>query len=626
MKKRTWLLRFKSIRTSILVTFSVLIISALLIFIAFSINYTEDAVIENSQDYAMQLVEQVNGSLDTYIDYMGNIAYMIIGNQDAGIFLKDGYSEETEDTDQTERLAGHEADMYHSEADNAKQRLTEQFQTILDSRPDISSIGILGENGKYLINRDDVTLNEYVNYKEVDWYRNALEGGDILTGEVKASISPSHVQNIIKDSYPWVVTLSTPIVDRNTQEILGVFFVDLNYSSINSLGKNISLGNRGYVFILDDEANIIYHPQQQLLYSGVKTECIDEVLEAENGSFVVKEKDDSKVYTFRRSEKTGWTVVGVSYLSELMKNRESMQNAYFLSGLILFAAAILLASLISGEISRPLKQLQQSMKEVEKGNFDVEKIVIDADNEISDLGTTFRIMTERIRKLMDENVREQKEKRKSELNALQSQINPHFLYNTLDSIIWMAESGKNQEVVLMTSSLARLLRQSISNEDEIVTIEQEISYTKSYLTIQKMRYKDQLEFEIDVQPESLHMPIVKLVIQPLVENAIYHGIKYARNKGMLMISVRIRREKLVITIADNGPGMEPEVVKHILEKPDRGGKTGKVGVYNVHNRLQLYYGSQYGLSYESAPGAGTMVFVTIPNPEWKEAEDETFIQ
>ena len=135
-------------------------------------------------------------------------------------------------------------------------------------------------------------------------------------------------------------------------------------------------------------------------------------------------------------------------------------------------------------------------------------------------------MTEKIQNLMAENVREQKQKRKSELQALQAQINPHFLYNTLDSIIWMAESGKNEEVVQMTSALAKLLRQSISNEDEIVTVEREIEYTRNYLAIQKLRYRDQLEYIIDIDEEVLHRKIVKLVIQPLVEKSIYNGIKY----------------------------------------------------------------------------------------------------
>lgn len=618
------LAKFKSIRVSILVSFSVLIITALLIFTVFSMRYTEDAVIENSQDYAMQLVGQVNGNLDTYIDYMGNIAYMVIESPDAGVFLRDvsdGSKSEARSPQDDARS------VMEQRSEDAKKRLTAQFCTILDSRPDISNVGILGENGRFLINRGDDVLNEYVDYRDVDWYQNAVqEGRQVQEGEkVQSSVSASHVQNVIEGSYPWVVTLSAPIVDREAGKVLGVFFVDLNYSSINSLGENISLGSRGYVFLIDDGAHIIYHPQQQLLYSGVKKERISEVLEKGEGSFVVKEQNDSRVYTFCRSEKTGWTAVGVSYLSELMKNRSEMQNFYMLSAPVLFVAAILLAGLISREITRPLKRLQKSMKEVEKGHFDCGEVIVEEDNEIAELGTNFNMMKRRILELMEQNVQEQREKRKSELNALQSQINPHFLYNTLDSIIWMAESGKTGEVVLMTSSLARLLRESISNEDEIVTIEREIGYTKSYLTIQKMRYKDQLEFEIEVQPETMKMPIVKLVIQPLVENAIYHGIKYAKDKGLLRIEVRLVREKLLITIADNGPGMDRETVSHILEKKETNGRRGRVGIYNVHNRLQLYYGADYGLSYQSFPGIGTTVTVTIPNPNWKEEEDETFI-
>lgn len=600
--RKTHFFKFKSIRTSILVSFSVLIIFSLLFFTVFSMNYTEDAVIENSQDYAMQLVRQVNTEIDTYINYMGNIAYMVTQNQDALAFLR----QEDEG------------------------RLTQQFTTILDSRPDISNIGLLGENGRCLVNRGDEILNPYMDYRELDWYRDAIDGelleeSGIMLTEIRAILSASHVQNVISGSYPWVVTLSTPITDQRTGETEGVFFVDLNYSTINSLGKNISLGSRGYVFIVDDEANIIYHPQQQLLYSGLKKEKIGEVLTGDSGSFVVKDGDNSRVYTFCRSEETGWTTVGVSYLDELMKNRDDMQNAYYLSALVLFTAAILLTSLISREITKPIRRLQNSMRQVEKGNFAYAETAVDGDNEIAQLGASFNRMTGRIQELMEQNVQEQREKRKSELNALQSQINPHFLYNTLDSIIWMAESGRTQEVVVMTSQLARLLRQSISNEDELVTIESEISYTKSYLTIQKMRYQDQLEFEIDVDPEALPMPIVKLVIQPLVENAIYHGVKYAEHGGTVSVSVKIVREKLVITVADNGPGMSQETLADILEKREDG-KAGKVGVYNVHHRLQLYYGSEYGLSYKSAPGAGTMAFITIPNPNWKEADDEAFRQ
>ena len=188
-------------------------------------------------------------------------------------------------------------------------------------------------------------------------------------------------------------------------------------------------------------------------------------------------------------------------------------------------AALLLAYLLSDEITKPIKALEHSMKEVEKGNFAHAALAVRDNNEIGNLSRSFNIMTEEIKNLIDQRDKEQQIKRRSELRALQSQINPHFLYNTLDSIIWMAEWGKNQEVVRMTSSLAKLLRRSISNEQEVVTVAEEVEYTESYLTIQKMRYKDKLEYEIAIEKEILEAKVVKLILQPLVENSIYHGIK-----------------------------------------------------------------------------------------------------
>ena len=178
-------------------------------------------------------------------------------------------------------------------------------------------------------------------------------------------------------------------------------------------------------------------------------------------------------------------------------------------------------------------------------------------------------------------------KRQAQYLALQNQINPHFLYNTLDSIIWMAEGKKYEDVVLMTASLARLLRQSISNEDETVLIGQEIQYVKSYLTIQKMRYKDKLEFEINVDPSINSVHIVKLVLQPIVENAIYHGLKYKESKGMLTVNGYQKDENAVIEIADDGVGMDEETLNRIFEKHKVNYRSNGVGVYNVQRRLSI---------------------------------------
>ena len=198
------------------------------------------------------------------------------------------------------------------------------------------------------------------------------------------------------------------------------------------------------------------------------------------------------------------------------------------------------------------------------------------------------------------------------MKALRSQINPHFLYNTLDSIIWMAEGGKNKEVVRMTSALARLLRQSISNDNERISLEKEVNYAGSYLTIQKMRYKDKLEYEIEVAEDIKKEKVINLILQPLVENAIYHGIKYKGSKGLIRIAGYREGDLIILKVIDNGIGMDEDTLKGIFDKSkDREGSNG-VGVYNVQTRIRLYYGPEYGLRFESALGEGTTVTITIP--------------
>ena len=260
------------------------------------------------------------------------------------------------------------------------------------------------------------------------------------------------------------------------------------------------------------------------------------------------------------------------------------------------------------------------MKEVERGNLENTAVAIYSNNELGSLGNSFNLMTARIRELMAQNIYEQEEKRKSELKALRSQINPHFLYNTLDSIIWMAEGGRNREVVRMTSALAKLLRQSISNDNERIPLEKEVDYAGSYLTIQKMRYKDKLEYEIDVAEDIRKEEIINLILQPLVENSIYHGIKYKGSKGLIRIVGYGEGEKVILKVIDNGIGMDEKTLKGIFDISKKcEGKQG-VGVHNVQTRISLYYGAGYGLHFESTLGEGTAAIITIPR-NFREREE-----
>jgi two-component system sensor histidine kinase YesM len=254
------------------------------------------------------------------------------------------------------------------------------------------------------------------------------------------------------------------------------------------------------------------------------------------------------------------------------------------------------------------------MKMIEKGNFDTQ-VDVNSSNEIGQLGLRFNRMTAKIKELMLQNVQEQELKRKSELKALQAQINPHFLYNTLDSIIWMAEVNKSKEVVLMVSSLAKLFRLSLSKGDEIIPIRNEIEHIKSYLTIQKMRYKDKLDFEIQVDDHILSYKTIKIILQPLVENSIYHGIKNKDGVGLIRITGTQVGNKIVLSVIDNGIGMTPETLEALLQKPVPSEQGSGMGVNNVNQRIKLYYGEEYGLQYESEPGQGTTVHIWLPMRE-----------
>lgn len=576
--------KFSSIQSAIFATVAILVLSAVVIVTGVSMKFTNNSIFENSSEYTHTIIQQMNQNIDSYIDYMENIAYLISSNED----VQDYFFDETVDNE-------------------GRYRILNQFRTILDSRSDIRNVGIISKNGRMLINDGSKSVNQDLDLNTQEWYSKALKSpnGPILTS--------SHVQHIISGERPWVITLSRGIRDRSgSGEKEGVFFIDLNYSAISELCDQSTVGTKGYAFILDAKGNIVYHPQQQQLYNELQTENISLIMDADKDTVLTDTGNNGKLYSISRSDKTGWTVVDCTNVRELLSKSRQAQSVYVLTAIVLVIVALLFSRFMARSITLPIQKLRDSMKKVQEGDFSVSDVVVDSRNEIGSLTKSFDVMTHRIQELMEQNVHEQEEKRKSELKALQSQINPHFLYNTLDSIIWMAEGKKNEEVVLMTASLARLLRQSISNEDEVVPIANEVEYARGYLTIQKMRYKDKLEFQIDVDPSILYIPLIKLVLQPIIENAIYHGLKYKESKGLLIVKGFMKDGNAVLQVIDDGVGMDEETLSHIYDKHKVNYHSNGVGVYNVQKRLKLYYGDDYGITYESEKGKGTTATITIP--------------
>jgi two-component system sensor histidine kinase YesM len=271
---------------------------------------------------------------------------------------------------------------------------------------------------------------------------------------------------------------------------------------------------------------------------------------------------------------------------------------------------------ISESIYRPIKKLHDVTNTITRDDL---RALMTRDNvdEIAELGMSFNIMVGKIRELLDAKLKEQENLTKSELRALQAQVNPHFLYNTLDTIIWMAESKKTEDVVELVSALSSFFRISLSKGQDWITIGEEVELTRSYLTIQKKRYRDIMDFVIDVDGPVVNSSVLKLILQPLVENALYHGLKHRRQRGTIVVRAQQKSDtEAVLQVQDDGIGMKPEMVAQISNalNDDSDGihSESGFGLVNVNKRIKLYYGRQYGLSLSSQYGSGTCVGIVIP--------------
>jgi two-component system sensor histidine kinase YesM len=561
--------KVRSIQTSMILAFAVLIVFTILILGLFAYYMVGESLTSSTKENTFQVVGQLNRVIEDYISYMDDIALVVMGAGDVQAHLE-----------ATSRGA-------QEGTPALRQRISGFLRSIMSVRKDIESIFLALDDGTVIASDPEARLNPAVDARSQEWYRNAS------LNTVRASLSSAHVQNLLKDRYPWVISLSRELRDTRSNRRRGALLVDLNYGIIEKLCSNIQLGKSGYVFIVNARGDIVYHPRQQLIYSNLKTERIPEAMRAENGTLTALVDGREVLYTVKTSSYTGWTIVGVSYVNELFPNRSQLEYYVIMIGILCFVTAVVISLFISQRISRPIQSLRSLMQEVERGNFDID-LRIKAANEVADLARDCEIAVKKV------------------LKALQAQINPHFLYNTLDSIIWMIECGQNEEAVLMTSTLARFFRLGISRGMDVITVKDEIEHLSCYLTIQKMRYKNTLDYSLDVDPGIYPYRSLKLMLQPIVENAIYHGLKNREGTGLITVTGRLDDGRLVFSVCDNGVGMSEEELRRMEGAGSSAKSTGGVGIRNVRDRLQLYFGSAASLLYDSLENIGTTVTVVLP--------------
>ena len=444
-------------------------------------------------------------------------------------------------------------------------------------------------------------------------FRNLSFDLELAQNAESSYMSAPHVETIFEGYYPWVVTMTSPLEAGGEAAWVSL---DLSFSSISSYINNVSIGQRGYCFLMDADGNIVYHPQQQLLYAGLKSENTEALAALEDGAYA----DDTVIYCLNSVGDSGWRVVGVSYVDELVnRNVNEMINLSFWLAAAVLGVALLTSWLLSKLLGRPLRGLASAMESFEADADHFTYRPVGGTREVQELSASFEHMVLRIQQLMSTVREEEINLRKTELKALQAQINPHFLYNTLDSIAWMCEQGRNADAVRMVHALARLFRISISRGHELIPIAKEIEHAESYLQIQMYRYKNQFTYDFDVDPDCLSYYCNKITLQPIIENSINHGLDLMVDEGRIDVLVRQDGDDIVFSVRDNGVGMSEEQIEAIMQHgpTDRTG----IGIKNVNDRLKIYFGKSYGLHITSEPDVGTCVEIRMP--KIKEGDHET---
>ena len=498
--------------------------------------------------------------------------------------------------------------------------ISEELSLLYEANKDnLVSIACFTRDGELLGAAPVGSLKKNVNITAQSWFEDASDKMENL------HFSDLHVQNIFENKsgrYYWVVSLSRGVELTNDGKMSGgILLVDMNFSGIQQLFTEVNNDGKGYVYLIGRDGEIIYHPRQNLIFSNIIQENNQTASTYDEGVHNEEFQGEQRVVVVKTVGYTGWKIVSVVSKESLFSDLNQTRMMALLNLVLAIFLMIFVNQYVAVRITDPLKKLEKSIQGIEMKQQPV--VYIGGPPEIQHLGLTIRFMVEELQELTDKMVKEQEEKRKNELDALQSQINPHFLYNTLDSIMWMIESERYEDAVSMVQALGRLLRISLSRGKNVISVGDELQHARSYLAIQRYRYKNKFTSYFEVEPDIEQYKTIKLVIQPLIENAIYYGMEYMDGEGEIHIRAYTREQDLYLEVEDNGPGMPEEQVEHLLTGGEKARQKGSgIGLKNVNQRIQLYFGTQYGLEIESEPDEGTVVRIHIPKTTEEEAGEQ----
>lgn len=581
------LLRHVHLQSRLMIYFSILSILPLYIIGSVTYQSAERTIEKNATEYTVSKLQQSISSLDLYIENGDSVLQSLFFDRNLRQYI---YDSKRSDFDRTVAIS----EVFRIL--NAYVYPTQYIRQI------------------YIVDQDDGIFASGTvmlkNLKDESWFNEFFQGTE------KMAVIPTHNAGryIVRldNRYDSVITILRKYVNIEKNEQLGVIGIDLGYQYIHNIFDTSELNEFSTTLLVTPRGDIVYAKNKELVGTQMSLANYSAIFENQSGSYI--EIIDKVPYfvVYTTSEKTGWKLIQTLPTKQLFAEAQTIKTKNFFVGLVCVFFALLFSIGISYGISAPLKKLRTEMSKVEKGDLNVH-MAINSNDEIGELSKSFNQMVGELNASIEKIYEDENIKKQIELNMLQQQINPHFLFNTLDSINWMARMQNVPNISTTITSLVKLLQASTYTNRDFVTITEEIENVKNYIAIQKFRYGSLFDVDYQIEDDVKDKYTLKLILQPLVENAIYHGLEDKVDGGKITIGGKIDKDSIVLWVEDNGKGIEQALIDQLLTKEEKTQQSyNSIGISNTAKRLKLYYGNAFGLELNKVVEGGTKATITIP--------------
>jgi len=577
---------FMSIKLKLVITYTFLILLIVFTLQRVSYYYASTIITNNSLKYSQLIVDKINTEIDKTFDELDRLTQTALSDQALLNSLSiNGISKKSDS--------------------NEYQYINVFLSRMLNFRRDIDKIILSNKDGELFVTGADSYVPPNYDMKNDGWYKSFSQSDDVFL------VIPPHL-NEINFGYE-VFSVVRKIRTYSDNSVLGVIKIDRRANILDEICKKGELEENS-IIIFDKNRMPVYNTGININQNEISE--ISASLNHSSGTVLIHHNKDTKVISYIRSDYTGLFVAFIVPEKILLKDLEVINTASAVLTVLCSILAFVFSIVISFAITMSVKKLLKGMKNIEAGELDT-KVVIKSHDEIAVLAKGLNNMTEKIKLLIRQNADMKVKKKEAEMMVLQGQINPHFLYNTLDGIRMKAVINKDDETASMIEELSSLLRTSAHVKKEFIPLEDELSYIRRYINLQNIRYKHKFELTLEIPDNILKMIVPKFIIQPVVENSIYHGLEIKKNDRKIFIEGIVENERVIISVRDNGVGMNAEELDKLRESLELSDDDprAKIGLRNINGRLKLYYGQKFGITINSIYQEGTTISLTFPLQE-----------